>query len=214
MWTPSSDSAASSIGSGRWSAAFKQQLRDSRIIPTEVLAEGVERSGVPVFVSASATGFYGDTGQHAVTESAPRARASWPTWRRTGRPRRERRPALGSSACARRPCSPATAVYWTGCARSRIGLGGSMGSGRAVLLVDLTADEVGAITRALTDSTVSGPINLSAPQQVHYSEFNTLLGKQLHRPSLFRVPGPVAKLAGGEMAQELIIVSSGWNRPR
>ena len=57
------------VGNQRWTGRFKQELRDSRITPTEVLAEAVRDAGVPTFLSASATGFYGDTGSHAATES-------------------------------------------------------------------------------------------------------------------------------------------------
>lgn len=55
---------------GRWTEAFKQAMKDSRIEPTEVLAEAVSRHGVGLLVNASAIGFYGDTGDTTVDESA------------------------------------------------------------------------------------------------------------------------------------------------
>jgi uncharacterized protein (TIGR01777 family) len=58
------------IGRRRWSGAFKQNLRDSRITPTEVLSAAVADAGVGVLVSASAVGYYGDTRDRAVDETA------------------------------------------------------------------------------------------------------------------------------------------------
>ena len=54
------------VAAKRWSGAFKQSLRDSRIEPTEVLARGVVEAGVPVLVNSSAVGYVGDTGDDVV----------------------------------------------------------------------------------------------------------------------------------------------------
>ena len=62
------------VGDKRWSGAFKQSLRDSRIGPTEVLSAAVADAGVPVLINASAVGYYGDTGNHVVDETAPAGR--------------------------------------------------------------------------------------------------------------------------------------------
>lgn len=59
------------LGDKRWSGAFKQSLRDSRIGPTEVLSAAVADAGVPVLINASAVGFYGDTRDRITDESAP-----------------------------------------------------------------------------------------------------------------------------------------------
>lgn len=58
------------VGEKRWSGAFKQSLRDSRIGPTEVLSRAVVEAGVPVLVNSSAVGYYGDTGARPVDETA------------------------------------------------------------------------------------------------------------------------------------------------
>ena len=63
-----------SVGAERWSGAFKQSLRDSRIDPTEVLAAAVAEAGVGRLVNASAVGYYGDTGDRIVDETAPPGR--------------------------------------------------------------------------------------------------------------------------------------------
>ena len=59
------------VGGKRWSGAFKQSLRDSRIGPTEVLSAAVVESGVPVLINASAVGYYGDARDRVLDESAP-----------------------------------------------------------------------------------------------------------------------------------------------
>ena len=197
------------IGSSRWSAAFKQQVRDSRITPTEVLADGVQRAGVPVFVSASATGYYGDTGENAVTERSPEGvgfladlAADWEAATAAASDARvvhlRTAPVLAPDGGLLDRLRP---IY-------KFGLGGSMGSGKQFFSWISLTDAVGAVEHALTNPAVTGPVNLSAPQQVRYSEFNRLLGKQWHRPSVMRVPGRIAKLAGGEMAEELVLASS------
>ena len=59
------------VGDRRWSGSFKQQLRDSRIDPTEVISAAVVQAGVPVLINASAVGYYGDTGERIIDETAP-----------------------------------------------------------------------------------------------------------------------------------------------
>src|SRR5664279_967280 len=46
------------VGDKRWSGAFKQSLRDSRIAPTEVISRAVVEAGVPILVNSSAVGYY------------------------------------------------------------------------------------------------------------------------------------------------------------
>src|SRR6185436_4336688 len=59
------------IGDHRWTSAYKQQLRDSRLTATDVLASAAAEAGVPTLLNASAVGYYGDTGDRAVDETAP-----------------------------------------------------------------------------------------------------------------------------------------------
>ncbi|WP_280456393.1 NAD-dependent epimerase/dehydratase family protein, partial [Nocardia brasiliensis] len=61
------------VAGARWTPAYKEELRNSRIVPTEVLARAVAETGVPVLLNASAAGFYGDTGDQDVDESRPAA---------------------------------------------------------------------------------------------------------------------------------------------
>ena len=72
------------LGNGRWTGRFKQELRDSRITPTELLAEAVRDLGIPTFVSASATGYTGTPVATPRSRPTAPARDSSPTWSSTG----------------------------------------------------------------------------------------------------------------------------------
>ncbi|GAB09036.1 hypothetical protein GOARA_026_00660 [Gordonia araii NBRC 100433] len=198
------------VGDRRWSGHFRQELRDSRITPTQVLADAITASGVPLFVSASATGYYGDTGDHAATESdgpgtgfladltvdwEAAARSAADAARvvllRTGPVLAPRGGLLGKL----RPVVKA-------------GLGGRMGSGEQYLSWISLRDEIAAIEFILGNETITGPVNLTAPIPVRFGEFIDTYGSVLHRPTFLPVPGAVLRALGGEQAQEMILGSS------
>lgn len=193
----------------RWSGWVKQRLRDSRITPTAVLAEAVDQAGVPVFVSASATGFYGDTGEQAVDESSP-AGAGFladlaADWEAATAPAQTARvvalrtaPVLSRTGGLLGRLRP---IY-------RIGAGGVIGDGQQFFSWISLPDAVAAITHVLFDAQIAGPVNLAAPQPVRYADFSAQLARQVSRPSWLRVPARVAKAVGGELVEELILTSS------
>ncbi|BCI87535.1 hypothetical protein NIIDMKKI_27410 [Mycobacterium kansasii] len=88
------------IGRRRWSGAFKQNLRDSRITPTEVLSAAVAEAGVGTLINASAVGYYGDTRNRVVDENHSAGGVSWPSCVLIGKPPR----------C--RPSTPALVWSW------------------------------------------------------------------------------------------------------
>jgi uncharacterized protein (TIGR01777 family) len=198
------------IGDRPWSGHFRQQLRDSRITPTEVLADAIAESDVPVFLSASATGFYGDTGGRAATEAdgpgsgfladlavdweaaaAPAAQKSRVAFLRTAPVLAPRGGLLGRL----RPLVKA-------------GLGGRLGDGKQYLSWISLRDEVAAIEFLLSSANISGPVNLTAPLPVHFDEFIHTYGSVLHRPTRLPVPAAVLRTLGGDMAREMILGSS------
>ncbi|GAB88100.1 TIGR01777 family oxidoreductase [Gordonia rhizosphera] len=197
------------IGNQLWTGRFKQELRDSRITPTEVLAEAVAAARVPTFLSASATGYYGDTGSRAATESDGPGEgflAGLVTdWE--------------SAATANAGPDTRVVLLRTAPVLSRrggmlgrlrplfkLGLGGSIGNGKQYFSWISLPDEIRAIA-FLLESSISGPVNLAAPGAVPYGEFVDALGRSVHRPTLMSVPGFVAGRLGGEMAQEMILIS-------
>src|SRR6266536_3993967 len=192
---------------GRWSAMRKQQLVDSRVEPTEVLAEAVAENGVGVLVNASAVGFYGDTGSSTVDESAPAGRGflaelcqSWEA-------------ATAGAGDAR------VVSIRTGLVLSRqggllkplrllfsAGLGGRLGGGEQYMPWISLEDEIGAIAHVLATETLSGPVNLTGPEPVTNAEFTRALGRELHRPAPWRVPGFAMKAVLGQAADEMALI--------
>lgn len=197
------------VGDKRWTGRFKQELRDSRVTPTEVLAEAVAGADIPTFVSASATGFYGDTGSHAATESDAAGDGflaelvtDWEA-AATENVAGDTRLVLLRTAPVLAPTGGLLAklkpVFW-------LGLGGAIGSGRQYFSWITLDDEVRAITHLL-ESDVAGPVNLSSPNPLPFGDFVKALGSAMHRPTLLKVPGFVASTVGGEMAEEMILFS-------
>ncbi len=197
------------VGNQRWTGRFKQELRDSRITPTEVIAEAVATAGVPTFVSASASGYYGDTGEHAATESdGPGAGfladlvVDWENAATQNAGDRTRVVLLRTAPVL----SPSGGLLAKLRPIFKLGLGGTIGSGRQYFSWITLVDEVRAI-EFLLSSTISGPVNLAAPGSVPFADFVSSFGRAVHRPTLARVPGFAAKLVGGEMAEEMILFS-------
>jgi len=208
------DAVVNLCGSGvadkRWSDARKQVLRDSRTVPTEVLAAAVVEHGVPTLVNSSAIGFYGDTGDDVVDES--------------------RGVGSGFLADLCREWEAATAVAeqtpGVRVVRLRTGLvigpagglfgrirplftfflGGKLGSGEQYMPWISLDDAISAIRFAVEHDSVSGPINLTAPSPVTNAEFTRTVGHVLHRPTPWVVPGFALKAVLGEFAEEGVLI--------
>jgi uncharacterized protein len=193
------------VGQRRWSGAFKQNLRDSRIAPTEVLSDAVADAGVGVLVNASAVGYYGDTKDQAVDETAPAGTgflaqlcqdweaASAPAQRagtrvvlvRTGL-------VLAAAGGALRQLRPLFSV----------GLGARQGNGRQSVSWISLEDEVRALQFAVSGSRLSGPVNLTGPAPVTNAEFTAALGRAVNRPTPLMMPGFAVRAVVGEFADE------------
>ena len=197
-------------GAKRRNDAYKKELHNSRIIPTDVLARAVAEHGIPVMVSGSAVAYYGDTGVVAVDETAPagsnffaRFTCDWEA---------ATRPASNAGACV--------VLVRTGAVLSRggdimkmmrpmfaYGLGARIGSGGQYMPWVTLDDEIGAITYALENDTVHGSINATAPTLVTNAEFTRALAKQMHRPAPWVVPKFALRALLGEFADESLTVS-------
>ena len=201
--------AGAGIGDRRWTDAYKRTLRDSRVLGTAALARAVALLPEPprVFVSGSAIGFYGDTGNRAVDEEAPPGDGFLPSlcveWEEAAASARE---AGVRTVCVR----TGLVVARGGGAWGRLfplfraGLGGRMGEGSQYWSFVSLHDEVAAIRHLIDAEGLSGPFNLTAPQPLTNREITAAMGRVLHRPTLLAVPAPVLRLALGEMAQEVL----------
>ena len=185
----------------RWTPEFKQELLDSRVTPTRVLADAVAAHGVPALLNSSSVAYYGDTGDQVVDESVPAGTGFLADMDR------EREEATESAAGAR------VVLLRTGIVLSPTGgllgqlrpmvawgAGGRMGSGRQYLSWISLHDEVAAIQYALEHPEISGPLNLSGPQPVTNAEMVRAVGHLLHRPTPWVYPAGLLRLLVGELA--------------
>ncbi len=196
-----------------FTAGYKQRLLQSRVDATTTISTGLaaavaaEPDRPRVLLSASAVGYYGDTGSRTVTEEEPpgsdflaqvcrqweaaTAPASDAGVRvvhlRTGL-------VLGRSAMLMQVLGT---VF-------KLGVGGRMGSGRQYWPWISLADQVGAMTHLLT-AAVTGPVNLTGPAPATNAEFTRELARQVHRPAALPVPGFAIRLALGEFGRNSIL---------
>jgi uncharacterized protein len=216
MLTPVIDGAAAIVNLAgdplhrrRWSAARKQVLRESRLLPTRSLVEAVAAAAnrPAVLVNASAVGYYGDTGNGPVTESSPagsdflaRLCHDW-------------------EAEAQRASSPGVRVVTlrSGVVLERSGgalpkmarlfryfAGGRLGSGRQYFAWIHRLDWIEMVRWIVDTPSLSGAINATAPHPVTNAHFTRALRRVLHRPALFPVPGFMLRAVVGEMADALL----------
>lgn len=192
-----------------WTAAYKDQLRDSRLGATETVSSALADAATAdpdrprVLLSASGVGFYGDTGDRPVTEDAPpgddflaRLCAQWEAATAPAQDAGVRVAHLRTGLVLGRG---APLVQILGLV-FRLGLGGRIGTGRQYWPWIGLDDEVAAI-RFLLTADVSGPVNLTGPQPVTNAEFARRLAKVLHRPAALPVPGFAMSLVLGEFAR-------------
>ncbi|MCX5245463.1 TIGR01777 family oxidoreductase [Streptomyces sp. NBC_00201] len=201
--------AGAGVGDRRWTDAYKTRIRCSRVLGTTALAEAVAalEKKPRVFVNGSAMGFYGETGDRAVDESAPPGTGFLPElcveWEGAAAPARE----AGVRTVFTRT---GLVVAREGGAWGRLfplfkaGLGGRMGDGRQYWSYISLHDEVAAIRHLIDTDGLSGPFNLTAPNPVTNLEITAAMGRVLHRPTLFPVPASVLRTVLGEMAGDVL----------
>jgi uncharacterized protein (TIGR01777 family) len=196
------------VGDKRWSGAYKQVLRDSRIDPTEVISAAVAQAGVPTLVNSSAVGYYGDTRGDIVDETAPPGSGFLAQlcvdWEAATQPARDGgvRVVLTRTGLV---LSPAGGLLSRLKPLFAFGLGGRLAGGRQYMPWISLEDEVRALLFAITKSDLSGPVNLTGPAPVTNAEFTAALGRALNRPTPWPVPGFALKALLGEFAEEGIL---------
>jgi uncharacterized protein (TIGR01777 family) len=201
--------AGAGVGDRRWTEEYKKTLRDSRVLGTAALAEAVAGLDVPprVYVGGSATGFYGDTGDRAVDEGAPPGDGFLAglcvEWEEAAAPVQQ---AGVRTVFAR----TGLVVARGGGAWGRLfplfraGLGGRLGDGRQYWSFIALHDEVVALRHLIDTESLSGPVNLTAPQPLTNREITAAMGRVLHRPTPFPVPAAVLRAVLGEMAGDVL----------
>lgn len=205
--------AGESVAGKRWTDLQKERILSSRVRGTELLAKTIAELPIPphVLLSASATGYYGDTGDNLVTEESPAGEGfladvcqEWEqsTFAASSAGIRVVRVRIGivlaeNGGALEKMLPP-----------FRMGLGGVIGSGHQWMSWITLADLCGIFRYLLEDDSIYGPVNAVSPYSVTNAAFTQALGKALGRPAVVPVPAFALRLLLGEMADERLLASS------
>jgi hypothetical protein len=203
--------AGAGVASRRWTARYKAEIRASRVLGTRALVGALTKLASPpaTLLSASAIGWYGDTGGRQVDESAPAGTAF------LARLVRDWEAATGPAAQAGirvvnlrsgLVLTPAGGLLARLLPLARLGLCPRFGPGTQAMSWISLSDEIRAIGFLLSRQDLTGPVNLTAPVAVTNSEFTTAVAAAVRRRDLpwLRVPAPLLRLGLGEASVELL----------
>lgn len=210
--------AGATTGKLPWTKQYKQELIQSRIDSTKTIVQAMNKcSNRPkVLISGSASGFYGDTGNAFLLETAPRGKGFLAdlavAWERE---------AMKAPAGVRVVQIRTTMVLSrTKGALGRLlpiiraGIGGKLGNGKQWWAWISLPDQARAIIHLINTPTASGPYNITAPEPATCKELIKELGRALHRPTLIPIPAFALKMAFREGAQELLLCSQKMSSSR
>ncbi|PYS21840.1 MAG: TIGR01777 family protein [Acidobacteria bacterium] len=204
--------AGENVAEGRWTDEKKRRIRDSRVNGTHLLSEAIAKTPQKpqVFLCASATGIYGDRGDEILVEQSESGGGFLAgvcrEWEKATEP--------ASKAGVRVVnfrfgpiLARAGGMMEKMLTPFKLGLGGKIGSGKQYISWVAIDDAVSAILLALKDGSIRGPLNVVSPNPVTNEEFTKTLGEVLSRPTVMAMPAFAARLAFGEMADEMLLVS-------
>lgn len=198
--------AGAGIGDHRWTESYKRSVLASRLDGTTTVSQAIAQAEPrpTILLSASAVGWYGDTGDHAVDETAPAGQGfladvcrQWEAATAGAEQAGVRVVHLRSGLV----CTPTGGLLGRLLPLFRLGLGGRLASGRQYWPWISLADEVGAIQHVLRQD-IAGPVNLTGPAPITNAEFVKVLGRVLGRPAILPVPRIALRVAVGEFTDE------------
>ncbi|QGU07244.1 Epimerase family protein [Corynebacterium occultum] len=204
-----------SIGKLPWTRSYREALRTSRLLPTRTLAEAIRQLGgdAPMFLSGSATGFYGHRpGETLTEESTPgdsflaQLCVDWEAAALQAGP--QARVALLRTASLLHP----EAVLKPLILLTRFGVSGPLGGGRQIWPWFSLEDEVRAI-RHIIDEGIVGPVNLSGPTPASANEIGKDLARRMRRPFLLPAPKWALRLGIGRSAADALLLSDARVQP-
>jgi hypothetical protein len=194
---------------GRWTTAKRRLIRETRVMATRRVVEAIKGCAKPprIFVNGSATGVYADTGDTETGEDGAHGSEFLS----------EVCEAWEAEAVEVREIGVKVVLLRTGVVLSReggalaamlpafrLGFGGKFGNGQQWVPWIHIEDEAALAVFAMETEAVEGPLNATAPNPVRNVSFTKELGRALHRPAFFHVPGFALKLAAGGFASELL----------
>jgi len=204
--------AGENIAEGRWTDEKKRRIYDSRIKGTQLLSNALTSlAKTPTtFLSASATGFYGNRGDEILDENATAGSGflakvcrDWEQATKAAEEAGIRVIQLRFGPILAREGGMLDKMLTP----FKLGVGGKVGSGEQFISWVAIDDVVGAIKLALADGSLRGPLNIVSPNPVTNEEFTKVLGHALNRPTAMSIPAFAARFAFGEMADEMLLVS-------
>ena len=192
------------VGDKRWTKRYKAEILNSRLLGTTAIAKAVAEVKPQVFISASAIGWYGDSGNRAVVESDSVGNdflaAVCREWEGAADLAVDVRTVKLRTGLVLDPTGGALGRMLP---LFRFGLGGKLGSGKQWWSWITLHDVVRAIVFAL-EHPVSGPVNLTTPNPVSNQEFTAALAQAMNRPALFPAPAIALKIALGGFSSEVL----------
>ena len=205
--------AGENIASGRWTAAKKKRIQDSRVKGTRLISESLARlQRLPkVIVSASAIGYYGDRGKEVLREDSTPGQgflsqvcreweaATDPAARKGIRVIHLR---FGIILSSRGGALSKMLLPF------KMGVGGRIGSGNQYMSWISLDDVCGVILHCMETTGLQGAVNTVSPTPVTNAEFTRALGRALSRPAIFPLPAFAARIVLGEMADDLLLSSA------
>ncbi|CAN5443845.1 TIGR01777 family oxidoreductase [soil metagenome] len=200
--------SGASVGRIPWTPGYKKTLRDSRVQPTQALAEAMNQVRTPpkVFISGSAVGFYGDRPGQRITEETPAGKGFFPelvtAWEAAAAlaPKKTRVVNIRSAVVVAHGGGLEPVRLLT-----KLGLGSRFATGGQYWPWISLHDEAAAIRHLLT-SKLRGPVNLAGPVPATSDRITHAYAELMHRPYLFRIPEPLVKVLG-EAGERLLLDS-------
>ena len=201
--------AGAGVGDRRWTKKYKKEILNSRVKTTETIANAIVnlRNPPSVFVSGSAMGYYGDTGDLAVDENASLGEGFLSdvvfNWEYAAQR------VINNNIRVVHPRTGLVMSKRGGLLRKvlplfRLGLGGKLGNGKQYWSYISLEDEIRAIFKLIDDVRLTGGVNLTNPNPVTNLEFTKALSSVVNRPAFFHVPAIALKIALGEFSVEAL----------
>jgi uncharacterized protein len=204
--------AGAGIGDARWTNERKKGLRESRVNSTRLLVDAIAklRQRPRVLLAASAVGYYGNRGDEVLAESSSSGDGFLAALARDWEAESLRAESLGVRVVLLRfgmILSASGGALPRMITPFKFGFGGRLGNGNQWISWIVLDDAVGVIRTALAGEKLNGPVNVVSPNPVCNAQFTAALAHVLHRPAIFPAPAFALRLALGEMADELLLVS-------
>ena len=203
--------AGAGVGDKRWTARYKSLIRSSRVDTAGTIAHTIRHLPAAdrprVLLQSSAVGWYGETGDRAVTEDEPAGNGFLAdvcrVWEAAARPAED----AGTRVALLRtglPLDGHGGLLQPLMLLFRLGLGAKLGGGKQWMPWMGMTDWLSAVEFLLERDDLAGPVNLVGPESVTNATFTRVFGRALHRPAVLQIPGFALRIAAGEFAHEAL----------